>query len=208
MTKTVTLTDSPIQVWGFAVGPVTVKLETQPWLKMAQSRETLKEGQTSQIPAYTDYLSGYTGIKREHCKVTTGDLCLTQPEKTLPKGHNAGEAQTPRFITNHSYVIEVKGYKLGTLRIGVFFDGTGNNTFMHLAGKDSIEAFLTQCNNQQEQNKLIEQCLNGELPKTLNNSEKNDVTNIGKAYDLYRLPTERELIAKIYVDGIGTTRGQ
>ena len=38
-TQTVTLKDGPTLVQGFAVGPVTVKLETQPWLKAAQARE-------------------------------------------------------------------------------------------------------------------------------------------------------------------------
>ncbi|MGL5008122.1 MAG: T6SS phospholipase effector Tle1-like catalytic domain-containing protein [Plesiomonas sp.] len=202
MTKTVTLTDSPIQVWGFAVGPVTVKLETQPWLKMAQSRETLKEGQTSQIPAYTDYLSGYTGIKREHCQVTTGDLCLTQPEKTLPKGHNAGEAQTPRFITNHSYVIEVKGYKLGTLRIGVFFDGTGNNTANTQNGLAKVEQWLAHtCSNPAQKEKELRACQVGQLP--VNGSAANDVTNVGKLFSLYDLEAEK-LISHCYISGIGT----
>lgn len=118
--KTVTLKDGPTLVKGFAVGPVTVKLEIQPWLKAAQSREALKEGETSQVPAYTDKLFGHDDVKREHIKVTSGDLCLTDPEQPLPEGHKAGQAQPPRFITKHSYVIEVKGYQINILRIGVF----------------------------------------------------------------------------------------
>ncbi|WP_421225493.1 type VI secretion system tip protein TssI/VgrG [Aeromonas enteropelogenes] len=142
--KTVTLKDGPTLVQGFAVGPVTVKLETQPWLKAAQSREALKAGETSQVPAYTDKLFGHDDVKREHVKVTTGDLCLTDPEQPLPKGHKAGQAQPPRFITKHSYVIEVKGYQLTTLRIGVFFDGTGNNTHNAQAGLQKVEQWLLE----------------------------------------------------------------
>ncbi len=127
----VTLKDGPTLVRGFAVGPVTVKIETPAWLKAAQSREALKEGETTQVSAYTDKLLGHCDVKREHIKVTSGDLCLTDPEQPLPKGHQAGQAQPPRFFTKHSYVIEVKGYQLITLRIGVFFDGTANNTFKH-----------------------------------------------------------------------------
>lgn len=206
-TQTVTLKDGPTLVQGFAVGPVTVKLETQSWLKAAQSREALKKGETSQVPAYTDKLFGHCDVKREHIKVTTGDLCLTDPEQPLPEGHQAGKAQPPRFITKHSYVIEVKGYQLTTLRIGVFFDGTANNTFKHKGGKSALEEALAEC-SPEEQQILLEQCFEGALPDSLNNSEKNDITNIGKARELYKLPTKSELNVAVYVEGIGTTEGQ
>lgn len=205
--KTVTLKDGPTLVQGFAVGPVTVKLETQPWLNAAQSREALKEGETSQVPAYTEKFWGHDDVKREHIKVTSGDLCLTDPEQPLPEGHKAGQAQLPRFITKHSYVIEVKGYQLITLRIGVFFDGTANNTFKHKEGKSALETALAQC-SLEEQQVLLEQCFEGALPDGLNNSEKNDVTNIGKAHELYRRPTETELTVAVYVEGIGTAKGE
>ncbi|MBQ4673329.1 T6SS phospholipase effector Tle1-like catalytic domain-containing protein [Aeromonas dhakensis] len=205
--KTVTLKDGPTLVQGFAVGPVTVKLETQPWLKAAQSREALKEGETSQVPAYTEKFWGHCDVKREHVKVTTGDLCLTDPEQPLPEGHKAGQAQPPRFITKHSYVIEVKGYQLTTLRIGVFFDGTSNNTFNHEKGKNALEAALAKC-SPQEQAALLEQCFEGTLPGGLNNSEKNDITNIGKAHRLYLPPTETTPTVAVYVEGIGTAKGQ
>lgn len=204
--ETVTLKDGPTLVRGFAVGPVTVKIETPAWLKAAQSREALKEGETTQVPAYTDKLFGHCDVKREHIKVTTGDLCLTEPEQPLPKGHQSGQAQPPRFFTKHSYVIEVKGYRLNILRIGVFFDGTANNTFKHREGKSALETALAQC-SPEEQQILLEQCFEGALPDDLNNSEKNDITNIGKARELYKLPTKSELNVAVYVEGIGTTEG-
>lgn len=205
-TQTVTLKDGPTLVEGFAVGPVTVKLETTPWLKAAQSREALKKGETSQVPAYTEKFWGHCDVKREHVKVTSGDLCLTDPERPLPEAHKAG-AQPPRFITKHSYVIEVKGYQLTTLRIGVFFDGTSNNTFNHEKGKNALEAALAKC-SPQEQAALLEQCFEGTLPGGLNNSEKNDITNIGKAHRLYLPPTETTPTVAVYVEGIGTVKGQ
>ncbi|WP_323891878.1 T6SS phospholipase effector Tle1-like catalytic domain-containing protein [Aeromonas allosaccharophila] len=205
--KTVTLKAGPTLVQGFAVGPVTVKLETQPWLKVAQSREALKEGETSQVPAYTDKLFGHDDVKREHIKVTSGDLCLTDPEQPLPEGHKAGQAQPPRFITKHSYVIEVKGYQLNTLRIGVFFDGTANNSFKHEEGKAALEAFLAQCSDPLEQERMRQQCMAGEVSFS-DTSQANDVTNIGKAYDLYQLPQQGRLTVPVYIDGIGTESGQ
>ena len=206
-TKAVTLKDGPTLVEGFAVGPVTVKLETQPWLKASQSREALKEGETTQVPAYTDKLFGHCDVKREHVKVTTGDLCLTEPEQPLPEGHQAGQAQPPRFITKHSYVIEVKGYQLNTLRIGVFFDGTANNSTKHEEGKAALEAFLAQCGDPLEQERMRQQCMGGAVSFS-DNSQANDLTNIGKAYDLYQLPQQGQLSVPVYIDGIGTESGQ
>ena len=61
----VTQKDGPTLVRGFAVGPVTVKIETPAWLKAAQSREALKEGETTQVSAYTDSQTrAYQGDQR------------------------------------------------------------------------------------------------------------------------------------------------
>lgn len=205
--KTVPLKDGPTLVQGFAVGPVTVKLETQPWLKAAQSREALKEGETSQVPTYTDKLFGHEDVKREHVKVTTGDLCLTDPEQPLPEGHKAGQAQPPRFITKHSYVIEVKGYQLNILRIGVFFDGTANNTTKHEEGKAALEDFLAQCSDPLEQERMRQQCMAGAVSFS-DTSQANDVTNIGKAYELYLRTQQGRISVPVYIEGIGTEAGQ
>ena len=205
---TVTLKDGPILVRGFAVGPVTVKLETQPWLRVAQSREMLKEGEQSEVPAYTDKLFGYDDTKREHIKVTTGDLCLTKPQAPLPEAHQEGKAGNARFFTKHSYVIEIKGYQINTLRIGVFFDGTSNNTNNHLIGHQAIEAFLDQCSADPiERKQLREECLAGKLPVE-EASQANDITNIGKAHDLYIRSDKGALSVAVCIDGIGTEDGE
>ncbi|MGL6050362.1 MAG: DUF2235 domain-containing protein, partial [Aeromonas salmonicida] len=187
---------------GFAVGPVTVKLETQPWLTAAQSREVLKEGETSQVPAYTEKFWGHCDVKRKHVKVTSGDLCLTDPEQPLPEGHKAGQAQPPRFITKHSYVIEVKGYQLNILRIGVFFDGTGNNTRNAQAGLQKVEQWLLEtCSDPAQREKELRGCQMGQRP--VEDSAANDVTNIGKLNDQY-LFGAKTLSARAYISGIGT----
>lgn len=206
-TRTVTLKDGPTLVRGFTVGPVTIKIETQPWLKAAQSRETLKEGETTQVPAYTDQLLGHCDVKREHIKVTSGDLCLAPPAQPLPDAHQAGKAGSAQFYTQHSYVIEVKGYQINILRIGVFFDGTSNNTFNHLIGKDGIETFLEQCAAPEEREALRKQCEAGDVPLKVV-SQANDITNIGKAHALYEISTTGVLSIPVYIDGIGTENGE
>ena len=199
---TVTLKDGPILVRGFAVGPVTVKLETQPWLKVAQSREMLKEGEQSEVPAYTDKLFGYDDTKREHIKVTTGDLCLTKPQAPLPEAHQEGKAGNARFFTKHSYVIEIKGYQINTLRIGVFFDGTGNNTRNAQAGLQKVEQWLLEtCSDPYQREKELRGCQMGRSP--VEGSAANDVTNVGKLFEQYDI-TAGSLVAHSYISGIGT----
>ncbi|WP_421215097.1 T6SS phospholipase effector Tle1-like catalytic domain-containing protein [Aeromonas dhakensis] len=200
--ETVTLKDGPTLVRGFAVGPVTVKIETPAWLKAAQSREALKEGETTQVPAYTDKLFGHCDVKREHIKVTTGDLCLTEPEQPLPKGHQSGQAQPPRFFTKHSYVIEVKGYQINILRIGVFFDGTGNNTHNAQAGLQKVEQWLLEtCSDPAQREKELRGCQMGQSP--VEGSSANDVTNVGKLFEQYDIAAG-PLVAHSYISGIGT----
>lgn len=204
--KTVTLKDGPTLVQGFAVGEVTLTIENQPWLKTAQNREKLKEGEASKVPAYTDKFIGHKDVKRKHVKLTTGDLCQIDPEQPLPEGHKRGQAQPARLLTDESYVIEIKGYQLNILRIGVFFDGTSNNTFNHLIGKDGIETFLEQCAAPEEREALRKQCEAGDVPLKVA-SQANDITNIGKAHDLYIRRNKGALSVAVYIDGIGTEDG-
>ncbi|WP_429128092.1 T6SS phospholipase effector Tle1-like catalytic domain-containing protein [Aeromonas media] len=198
----VTLKDGPTLVRGFAVGPVTVKIETPAWLKAAQSREKLKEGEQSGIPAYSDKLPGYENSKREHIKVTTGDLSQSEPPTPLPEAHQKGKAGNARFFTKHSYVIEVKGYQINTLRIGVFFDGTGNNTRNAQAGLQKVEKWLLEtCSDPAQREKELRGCQMGQSP--VEGSSANDVTNVWKLREQYRIG-EETLSARAYISGIGT----
>ncbi|MDY4336505.1 DUF2235 domain-containing protein, partial [Pectobacterium brasiliense] len=175
--ETVTLKEGPVVVRGFAVGPIAVKLETLPWLKAAQSREVLKDGQSA-VPAYVAEKAGYDDTPREHIKATTGDLCLTAPEQPLPEAHQEGKVGSVRFFTNHSYVIEVKGYQINVLRIGVFFDGTGNNTYNAESGLKKVEQWLAEtCADPAQREKELRGCEMGQLP--VSDSAANDITNVG-----------------------------
>lgn len=88
--KKVTLKDGPVLVKGLAVGSVEIKFETKSWLKTAQSREALKKGESTEVPAYTSKLLGHCDVPRTHIRVTSGDLCMTAPEPALADGHQAG----------------------------------------------------------------------------------------------------------------------
>ncbi|WP_233958920.1 T6SS phospholipase effector Tle1-like catalytic domain-containing protein [Pectobacterium versatile] len=199
--ETVKLNDGPTLVRGFAVGPIAVKLETQPWLKAAQSREALKEGQSA-VPGYVAEKVGHDETPREHIKATTGDLCLTAPEQPLPEAHQEGKSGNVRLFTKHSYVIEVKGYQINVLRIGVFFDGTGNNTYNAESGLKKVEQWLAEtCSDPAQREKELRGCQMGQLP--VSDSAANDKTNVWKLYDQYIFGA-KTLSAHSYISGIGT----
>ncbi|MFJ2714652.1 type VI secretion system tip protein TssI/VgrG [Pseudomonas sp. NPDC087346] len=101
-----------------------------------------------------------------------------------------------------------------TLRIGVFFDGTGNNK----ANSETVAAcYAPDANLAEAAEEIQKHCAtygydgDGNSP---DNSYGNDVSNIARLYDLYTDQTDETLLLTvtqasiaIYVEGIGTTGG-
>ncbi|MBC8995502.1 type VI secretion system tip protein VgrG [Pseudomonas sp. N40(2020)] len=99
-----------------------------------------------------------------------------------------------------------------TLRIGVFFDGTGNNK----ANSETVAAcYAADANLAEAAAEIQKHCAtygydgNGSSP---DNSYGNDVSNIVRLYELYTdhsfetLPeTTRNASLRVYIEGIGTT---
>jgi len=93
-----------------------------------------------------------------------------------------------------------------TVRIGVFFDGTGNNRINSQIGAD-CQAMAEIYNGAH-----IKECGGRHLDP--NSSYSNDLTNIARLADLYRdLPVARneghglKVYQAVYISGIGTTSG-
>ncbi|UVM24220.1 PAAR domain-containing protein [Pseudomonas wadenswilerensis] len=102
-----------------------------------------------------------------------------------------------------------------TLRIGVFFDGTGNN----LANSATVaQCFARDVELEEEAEEVRRHCARygydgqGNVP---DNSYGNDMTNVARLYELYQdrvlggeQQGRRRDVLKVYIDGIGTTAGQ
>ncbi len=93
--------------------------------------------------------------------------------------------------------------RLTSLRLGIFFDGTGNNRHNTEAGRAVLKSWLAiDCTADEDQELMFEDalCEWGVLPSS--DSYSNEKTNIAKLYALYddRLPG----VGKIYVEGVGT----
>ncbi|WP_233986703.1 T6SS phospholipase effector Tle1-like catalytic domain-containing protein [Pectobacterium versatile] len=88
------------------------------------------------------------------------------------------------------------------LRIGVFFDGTGNNTYNAESGLKKVEQWLAEtCSDPVQREKELRGCQMGRLP--VSDSAANDITNVGKLFNQYDL-TAGPLVAHSYISGIGT----
>lgn len=109
---------------------------------------------------------------------------------------------------------EVEQEQLITLRLGVFFDGTGNNQ----ANSESVAGCMARDVGLENEADAIQQfCaehgygLDGSAPDS---SYGNDTSNVARLYDLYRDQTEEpigsedeEAALKVYLEGIGTVSG-
>jgi len=206
----ITLKDGPILVKKLAAGPVTLVLDNETWLAEAQTRKP-DDGSDPEIAKSLDENLTKPGNKasvKELQSVTTGDLIVLEGEQKLPEKHVATGCLS--LIADNSYVIKVAGFNYLSLRIGVFFDGTGNNTENALNGQQEIEEWLTQvCNDPTELEENLELCREGQLP--VEGSYANDKTNVEKLYALYLTQldeTSSQLAVGVYVEGIGTTEGE
>lgn len=109
---------------------------------------------------------------------------------------------------------EVEQEQLITLRIGVFFDGTGNNQ----ANSETVAGCMARDVGLQDQSEDIRQfCATygyGVDGSTPDNSYGNDTSNVARLYELYvdradvSLGSEdEEASIAVYVEGIGTVSG-
>jgi hypothetical protein len=166
--------------------------------------------------------------------VTTGDLTelpqyeLTEelPENrvTLPERHQKGAADKIKLVTDKTYILKVRAYKFITLRFGVFFDGTANNTYSALWGKQQFDRYYntwkanydTECEILAKQTgspkgsikptQLPDSCF--AYPEGVEGSAANEITNVYKLFERY---PNRELSSELnavlireYITGIGT----
>jgi len=119
-------------------------------------------------------------------------------------GHDA-----PRGLKEEEEEEELDSRQAVTLRIGVFFDGTGNNA--------SNSAIGAQCRasdiglGEVEAQAVVQRCEAHHLDP--DSSYGNDVSNIWRLYELYRdepVPKDSRTpsILRVYVTGAGTTTGK
>ncbi|PSW59719.1 hypothetical protein C0W54_18830 [Photobacterium kishitanii] len=136
------LTDKPVVLRSLASGPVSIVFDNATWLEELQQRTPL-DGEPDNVIQRLKAL-GHNNATKQLITATTGDFVELESTQTLPPKHIAEAEGEVHLITNASYVIKVKGFNYITLRVGMFFDGTGNNTYSSDWGLEQIKRFTPQ----------------------------------------------------------------
>lgn len=220
------LDERPIFVDRMAPGPVTILLECDAWISAAQGDERTPNTAADSDPTKEFAAShrGHKGSATRHFEVTAGDLTELSEGQSLPSRHQKGQADKLKLITDKSYVLKVRGFNFITLRVGMFFDGTANNTYSAQWGKSKLDSYYHKwypLHNlykdrppiewPEEVFKFPEQDkfrFFWQEDHAVKSSAANEPTNIQKLYDLYLrdvyLDKERVFVHSEYITGIGT----
>ena len=131
---------------------------------------------------------------------------LASPEPLASQAHETDD------LEEEEEEVEQEGI---TLRIGVFFDGTGNNRFNSemVAGCHARDVNLVE--EAEDIQRFCEKNGYGRDGSAPDNSFGNDTSNVAKLYELYTDDSQRRLSEEetigyisVYLDGIGTRSGE
>ena len=129
-TREITLKDGYLFEDHLPAGPVKILIPAEELLKNAYPHAPRKNGEANPVPAFTQKATGHNGQAREHENITVGDLWDKEPAHPIAERHKPGAASGKLvLVVDSSYVLEIRAFNLLTVRIGMFFDGTGNNTY-------------------------------------------------------------------------------
>lgn len=219
------LNAKPILLTTLGAGFVTIELNNPDWLKQAQQR-TPYEGEDSPIEQALK-APGHNNVMRQLLDANIGDFVTLGEGQVLPEGHQAGKNR-PKLATAHSYIVRIKGMRLLTLRLGMFFDGTANNSYSAQWGKPKLDNYYRIWREGYRQSiaeakgfdvNNVEVSTDGSysvetlpesvfsFPDGVDGSAANELTNVQKLYERYELAGKffnGAFIERIYITGVGT----
>ncbi|MBF4334448.1 T6SS phospholipase effector Tle1-like catalytic domain-containing protein [Vibrio anguillarum] len=137
----VVLGEAPILLKTLAPGPVTLTLDAEQWLRESQGKLRTPNNEADPTLDFAKQYQDHLGNSASFLNVTSGDLTELTPEQALPVRHQKGQADACNLLTDKSYVLKVRGFNFITLRVGMFFDGTANNSYSAQWGKTQLENY-------------------------------------------------------------------
>ncbi|MCF7353234.1 DUF2235 domain-containing protein [Vibrio sp. CK2-1] len=220
------LNHAPIVVSDLPSGLVTLELDAIEWLKQSQQRRPFtNESEINPVDEWVTQKSlGHNNGERARINVTAGDLLIAEQAQDLPERHQAQSKLTGQLVTDKCHVLCVQGFNYITLRFGLFFDGTANNTYSAQWGKQQLEKYHQHWKSLKnlEGNKPVKdwQAETYQYPnqddfywfweddEKVASSAANELTNIQKLYERY-LRDEFNQDQTVfyhpeYITGIGT----
>lgn len=220
------LDERPIFVDRMAPGPVTILLECDAWISAAQGDERTPNTAADSDPTkeFAASYRGHKGSATRYFEVTAGDLTELIEGQSLPSRHQKGQADKLKLVTDKSYVLKVRGFNFITLRVGMFFDGTANNTYSAQWGKNKLDSYYSTwyplyhlyqdrppIEWPEELFKFPEQDkfhFFWQEDHAVKSSAANEPTNIQKLYNLYPVnlfdENKKVFSTAQYVTGVGT----
>ncbi|OEE42785.1 T6SS phospholipase effector Tle1-like catalytic domain-containing protein [Vibrio anguillarum] len=137
----VVLGEAPILLKTLAPGPVTLTLDADQWLRESQGKLRTPNNEADPTLDFAKQYQDHLGNSASFLNVTSGDLTELTAEQALPVRHQKGQADACNLLTDKSYVLKVRGFNFITLRVGMFFDGTANNSYSAQWGKTQLENY-------------------------------------------------------------------
>lgn len=137
----ITIGEAPILLSKLAPGYVEIHLEPKPWRSETEKRLPNDERQP-QVDTWLNELAlGYQDTPRTYHHHTVGDFLESKESRKLPERHQAEKLGKVKLATDQSHVVTVQGCRYITLRLGMFFDGTANNTYSARWGKERLNQY-------------------------------------------------------------------
>ncbi|EII3003502.1 DUF2235 domain-containing protein [Vibrio cholerae] len=190
------LNASPILIENLAPGPVEIELDYDQWLKAAQDKSHPRNEETAKL--VEEFSSSYSAHKSGpvvYQEITTGDLTKLPQEIVLPTNHQKGKAGTLKLFTDKTYILQVRAYKFITLRVGMFFDGTANNTYSAQWGKQQLENYYRKWKA-----KYDAEC---EINSKSGNGTKKEVPITALSNDCFTYPKKDNFILSLFKNDEG-----
>ncbi|WGW01282.1 DUF2235 domain-containing protein [Vibrio sp. YMD68] len=214
----VVIGEAPIRLVSLAPGRVSIQFENKTWLHETQSRLPYEGGDLPVQRWLEDNPTGGSGSPWTHHTLTLGDFVELEEGQQIPSRHQREALGVVKLVTDQSHFVTIQGCRYITLRLGLFFDGTANNTYSAQWGKSQLEARYQYWKAAYDASKeiarapdihptqFIEQCFDwGEVKS----SAASELTNIQKLFDLYQSNTfnEHQTVFRFahYITGIGTS---
>ena len=235
----ITLGEEPILVKCLEPGPVRIVFDNNEWINSAQEHDVFTGEESPVTQWLEENKKGYLETERVLKDITIGDLVNENSEYYIP--YDYSQKNTKEYLlskrqkkgkfgklilnVDKSYVLRVQGSNFITLRLGMFFDGTGNNKYSAAWGLEQYNKYYpkwksiydTDCSiiaNDKFDTKLLSN-RTFELPSKEfyeKSAVGNEPTNVEKLFNMYVghdneanfLIKEKKIEVPMYITGVGT----
>ncbi|ROV59754.1 DUF2235 domain-containing protein [Vibrio ponticus] len=214
--------ESPIVLTDLSPGRVIIELDEKDWKESTERCIPYKGNNSPAKLWFNANPNGYQDCKREWHNHTVGDFLSDEQNLSVPSRHKKGKLNSLKLVTDSSHFVVIQGMTFIALRLGVFFDGTANNSYSAKWGKQHLDDNYGKWKAAYETSKeialksgkslddisavdFIDSCF--DFPD-IEGSATNELTNVQKLYDLYISneynDLERLYYHSQYITGIGT----